>query len=260
MEEILRGYTIFFGRDPNNNKLIIAIEINGQFFRAPYSLHSSGNNGVSRCAPESESSHFSLQIDRQGQLILTNSKPQNCTLVNGVPIIKRIIQVNDTIEVGAGRINIDISEIIRLATQLLNQELNIAYDTSHLKDIWDDHYRKAIALQKKQKRLGLWVSGSMVFSLSATCASIFIDTHNQFTTTFIHALTVIAWVVCISSFYMRFRDNSIEVKEKEKDSFMDKYICPNSQCGRFFGEIPYRQIKNQYKICPSCKCKYKFNN
>ena len=42
---------------------------------------------------------------------------------------------------------------------------------------------------------------------------------------------------------------------EDNEEYAKKYKCPNPQCGKPFGNIPYRNIE-YYKQCTSCGCKY----
>lgn len=280
--DLLKGYTIIGGRDPQTKQLLVAVWLGDKYVRGKMGQAGTVPAQVSRCIPEQGSAHFMIEINQQGTIKVSNLKEANVTYINGEAISSKVVKLTDQMELGGARFPVNLVKVLNAAKQIVCQKTGVAfqpirvpkaapitppnpgskpkepevlYDISHLRMVWDRHYETSIAIQKRQKRLGLFGSVSLIFSMFSGALS-YIFKGNEALEIILPAMTVCGLIVCVASFIMRARDNSIEEREEDKDWFMDNYVCPNKECRKYFGEMPYRLLRNQFKACPQCKSKY----
>lgn len=200
--------------------------------------------------------HCKLTVDDSGGMTLTNIKPTNITYVNGQEIYQKAISKGDRIELGSDRFALDLQAILD------NIELPQTYDISHLKDIWEkyqDDLRKMAEEKEKealfQRRGSIATTIGILLGVSAgiipNCPSW--ARYIQF------ILMVIAALIAIKSF-IRAKNNvgRVFITKAELDKkFQEEYVCPNPECRRFLGNIPYDVLIRQTKNCNMCKANYK---
>lgn len=121
MDNRLYGKTILVGKEAQQSRLLIAININGKYYMAPYGNAGSVDNGVSRCIPDMQKGHCLINIDAMGNMTVQNLKDVNVTFVNGMQIMKKAVKVNDIIEMGKFHYKVALSLIIDVATKILLQ-------------------------------------------------------------------------------------------------------------------------------------------
>ena len=121
MDNRLYGKTILVGKEAQQSRLLIAININGKYYMAPYGNAGSVDNGVSRCIPDMQKGHCLINIDAMGNMTVQNLKDVNVTFVNGMQIMKKAVKVNDIIEMGKFHYKVALSLIIDVAKKILLQ-------------------------------------------------------------------------------------------------------------------------------------------
>lgn len=282
MDNRLYGKTILVGKEAQQSRLLIAININGKYYMAPYGNAGSVDNGVSRCIPDMQKGHCLINIDAMGNMTVQNLKEMNVTFVNGMQIMKKAVKVNDIIEMGKFHYKVALSLIIDVATKILLQvcgapaQQQVApaaapqaaqlgakapaqkavktYDLRPLERVWNNYHDAQQALRVRQKNLQLFSGLTPIFTLLSGALR-FLDLGETFANIAL-VLFVIGLVVTVWAFYARFTDDSIEEQDRLTNEFQHQYECPNPECRHFLGMQPYH-VLSRYDNCPYCKCKYK---
>lgn len=251
--ERLKGKSILIGKDPARGCLLVALAGGGSAaIGAPGSVPGS----VSRCRPLEGIAHARIDIDGNGIMTLTNLKPQNVTYVNGRQIESKHISAADTIELGADRFGLNLSLIGEAARRLAGtgNDNRQEFDISHLEHVWEEYQESLKHLYDENRRINLIRTGCGIFTMCAMPCIFFLGPVG-------YALTGVGVIGNIYSFVGLKNDNTYDKQKTIKECFQDHYICPNPQCGKYFGEISFRLMKRQYKMqCPHCKCKFTEKN
>lgn len=273
--ESLEGKKVLIGKEPGNARLKIAVEGYGP--SAAIGQNGCVPNSVSRCCPEQGIAHASLSVDAQGNMILVNLKPKNVTYVNGSEIASKRVNLTNTVELGRDHFPVSLNMVIETAKKIVTANQRVAqtprsngsnqtpkqppkrYNISHLYDVWEEMHSKVLARQIKQKKLGILASCSMFFTIgSGAIASV----ANKFgvgetVQDYLWILPVVGFIVFFISMYKRITDTSIEDADATNLEYSKRFVCPNPDCGKFLGNMPYELMKTQYSMhCPYCKCEY----
>lgn len=277
MDKRLYGKSILIGKEPQNGRLLIALNINNKNYMATFGEMGSVNNGVSRCMPDLQKGHCRLAIDMAGHMTVQNLKEQNVTFVNGMQIVSKAVQESSIIEMGQYRYAVGVADIIGVAGKMVAHVCGApaqpqgaaaypkgqqaapkapvpAYDLRPLRKVWDDYHDKTQAIRIRQKKLGLFSSITPIFTLSSGAVR-FLPVPDAFQDA-AGILFFLGLAVTIWSFYARYTDKSIEEMDHLTDEFQHRYLCPNPDCRHFMGMQPYHLLEHNDN-CPYCKCKYK---
>lgn len=249
MSEELKNKVILIGKEPQHKNLMIAV----LGFNKCGLIGNPGcvPNTVSRCIPASNVSHAKISVDSNGNMILYNVKDLNVTFVNGMQIMSKKIVLNDKVELGADKYQINIEEVIQTANKIVGAKAPVKkFDISHLERIWNDYNEEKHQIQAEVRKKGQ-VRGTLAVIAACGIPGAF----------FIHpalaGLTVFGAIGAIYSLVSTKKDDTSEKLEKLNDVFQDKYICPNPECNCFLGYNNYKFVKRQFKMhCPFCKCEY----
>lgn len=259
----LIGKTILIGKEPGQGRLAVAI-VGGK--TAAIGNTDSVPNSVSRYRAADGVAHAKITVDHNGNMILTNMKPQNITYVNGTEIESKRITTANTIELGKDRYRINLPVILETAKKLAvignqptpssnpnqnqQQKQTQTFNISHLEHVWNDLQARKKEIQVKQKKINLVRSGCGVFTMCAMpCIFMFGPVG--------YVLTCIGILGNVYSFVGLKNDDTADVLEKLTENFQDRYVCPNPDCNKFLGNISYKLLKKQYSMhCPYCKSEY----
>lgn len=251
--EKLKGKTILIGKEPGQGRLLIAIHGNGK--TATVGTPGSVPACVSRCKPAEGVAHAKIAVDQNGNMILTNMKPQNVTLVGGSEIASKRISPASTVELGKDRFPVSVPLILATARNLVGEVAPAPaqvkkYNITHLEHAWNNMHAKRKEILAKQKRINMVRSGCGIFTMCAMpCIFLFGPIG--------YALTGIGIVGNIYSFVGLKNDNTTDIMEQLNEDFQDRYVCPNPECNKFLGNISYKLLKRQYSMhCPYCKSEF----
>ena len=248
-----KGKEIFVGRESGTNRLLVYLYINGHIKALQIGNPSSVPKSVSRAIPNQNKAHLSIIIDDNGNIIVTNIKPENVTFVNGSQIVSKRISENDKIELGAGRYLLPLQDLLAKASKLTTDTSNLkpeTYNISHLEKVWNDYKTGQKEIKEKQKKINLVRSGCGIFTMCAMPTIFFLGPIG-------YALTGIGVLGNIYSFVCIKKSDPQEEMEKLTDNLQETYVCPNPDCNRFLGSYSYTLMKRQYRMeCPYCKSKY----
>ena len=173
--QLLKGKKIWVGKDPTKSRLQVYVMINGQPKSALIGTEGSVPSSVSRCVPEQQAAHITLEISQEGAISVTNLKPQNVSYVNGIEILTKRVSGNDTLELGKDRFPIQVSIILSIAEKIIlasggakeKQTFNIA----PLEKVWNVYHDKGISLQRQAKQQAVQARIPMFFTMGGGAIS-----------------------------------------------------------------------------------------
>lgn len=208
------------------------------------------NIGSSGSVPLSVSrKHCKLTVF--GSLItIENINAQNVTFVDGNQVLRKGISSTSKVQLGEEHYTIPLQQILSLATASTQQAQT--YSLCPLKTIWDEYDQRKMEILEKAAKNANRQRLQGIFSLLGGCIS-FIPGVNMY----IRAAIVVAALATAFYFFIKGNtDNIVQKQIHDLDvNFAEKYKCPNPQCGRPFGAIPYRQIEFTPR-CIACGCLY----
>lgn len=263
--KILTNRKILIGKEPINGRLMIGFPVKGKIQTVAVGASNSVPGSVSRYNGEQCVAHISLEINKDGELSVTNLKEQNVTYVNGVEIVTKMIPLDSIVELGKDRFAINIPDILKVIEKILKvaePEAPAVYNISHLEAVWDKFHQYNIDLQKRARKQSVHARIPMFFTMGAGAISsiAFACGWGDSVKVLCVLLTLIGLVIMFYSFLKSKNDTSIEDRERYTEEFQEKYICPNPDCGKFLGNYSYKLMKRQYSMaCPHCKCKFTEN-
>lgn len=210
------------------------------------------NLGVAGSVPTSVSRKHCKLVINGDRMSIENLKDLNVTFVDGNQVFSKVITANSHVQLGNEKYNLPLKEIIGLVApkktaKPSKPEKEVpTFSLAPLEAVWNEYDRLKLELQqgnenrakKQQKKMGL--------RMAASAAAIVINPIIGF----------IANGVMGASMMASSNNESNAVLLRKLDEELDNtYKCPNPECGRPFGPIPYRRLKYKPK-CPSCGCKY----
>ena len=252
MYENLRGETLFIGKEQTQGRLAVFMEQEGKVLMTGLGLPGSVPNSVSRCKPAERTAHCKLEISRDGNLVLTNLKPQNVTMVNGTEIISKKINVDSSVELGKDHFHLDLPMVLDAASKLMP----IVYSIRPLEKVWADYEQKTYDLKRKQRRLANLKSLYMPLCiLSSVLGGVvkFLELSKDIGELCSSVLFAIAAIIMFYGLYKSLTDKSLEEGKKITDDFQQDYVCPNPKCRHYLNMQPYKVLR-QNKKCPYCGC------
>lgn len=258
----LKGKTILLGKEPGQGRLLLAI-VGGK--TAVIGSPNSVPNSVSRCRVAEGVAHAKINVDQNGNIILTNMKPQNVTFVNGSEIVSKRILLNNIVELGKDRFKINLPVIIETAKKILGSVTPPppppVFNIKHLKKVWEDYEYEMDRIAQQQQEIGKKRMLPIMVSSASTVLSglgALISLSSLWVTLPVTGVVSILYFRNYSS-----KDTSYEDRKKANNEFQINYVCPNPACGKFHGAINYDLLKNQYRspkdqkmYCPRCGCEY----
>lgn len=208
------------------------------------------NLGVAGSVPTSVSrKHCKLIIDGN-KLAIENLKDLNVTFVDGNQVFSKVITANSHVQLGNEKYNLPLKEIIGLvAPQKTTKPSKPAkpekevpvFSLAPLEAVWNEYDRLKVELQQENENRAMKQRRNM--GIRMTLSSI-------------PVIGSIAGTIMGANMMLFSNNESKAVLLRKLDEELDNtYKCPNPECGRPFGPIPYRRLKFQRK-CTYCGCKY----
>lgn len=262
----LAGKTILIGREQDNKRLVVAMEVDGKTKMAAIGAKGSVPNSVSRFRAEDHSAHCKIEVGVSGNMIVRQMKPDSKMFVNGVELTSKKITPQSQVQLGIDHYQLNVEAVLKIALQLAGVKVSSdsgnttskqkpIYSISHLERVWNDYHDGDIALQKRQNSIGILSSFPLFFSMGAgVLGGISVqmgwpDWVKYVTLT----MSLLAFLVFIYGLYLRFTSHHIEKREELKNKLMRDYVCP--KCHHFLNMQPFMLLK-QNKKCPYCQCEW----
>jgi len=235
----LKGKTIFIGKEPGQGRLLVAVS-GGKAAAIPTTVP----NSVSRCKVAEGVAHAKIEVDQNGNMVLTNMKSQNVTYVNGSEIASKRVLPSNIVELGKDRFNINLPVVIETAKKIIGEKVivdkippkTLVVNIKHLERVWNHYHDSLKHLREKQKKVNLIRSGCGIFTMCAMPCIFFLGPIG-------YVLTGVGVLGNIYSFVGLKNDNTSDEQERLAEEFQDSYVCPN--CGKFLGNISYKMLKKQ---------------
>lgn len=207
--------------------------------------------GLENSVPKTVSrQHCKIVVNPDGSMTVINLKPANVTYVNGLETVQKNISKSDKVELGSERYTLDLKAVL----DAVSGEVVRSYDISHLKAVWDKYQADKMDIQIKQSKSSAIQSITGVLSMASILCG-FIPGIPMAPRVFLY---VTAFILVIIFFVYRLNHAGefvIKLKELD-DQFHKDYVCPNPDCKRFLGAIPYEDLVKQTKSCYVCKSEY----
>ena len=209
------------------------------------------NIGAAGTVPTSVSrQHCKLTINGRS-ITIENLKVQNVTYVDGNQIFSKAITPTNKVQLGEERYTVPLQQIIALVMGQ-QQTQTPTYSLRPLAKVWKEYDRQKMAIQENAAKNANRQRLQGILSLLGMCIG-FIPGIDQ---TFRIVIVVAALGIAVYFFLKGQMGDTVQKQIHDLDEeFAKKYKCPNPQCGRPFGAIPYRQIEYN-KSCLACGCKY----
>lgn len=257
----LKGKIILIGKEPQNGRLLIAIQGNGK--SAALGTPKSVPACVSRCKPAEGIAHAKIAVDQSGNMIISNMKPQNVTYVEGSEIVSKKVTPTSRVELGKDRYGIDLPAVLNAAKTIVSAntpkptptpqpfpEPQKVFNISHLEHVWNDYHDSLLEIRGRQRKINIMRAGFSLFTLCAMPTVVIIGPIG-------YVFTGIGIIGAVYSFVGMKNDNSYIESDQLTEQFQDRYACPNPDCNKFLGNLSYRLLKKQYSMqCPYCKSKF----
>ena len=197
--------------------------------------------------------HCKVIIDPDGNMVLVNLKPTNITFINGVVAVQKSIVKTDMIELGSERFKLELKAIL----DMISSEIPKTYNISHLKAVWEKYDQAKTEIQVQRDKSAAIQSVTGILSM-ASIACGFIPSIPIGVRGFLYAIAIVLAVVFFVYRIKHAGEFVHQLKELD-EQFHKDYVCPNPQCQRFLGNIPYDDLVKQTKSCFVCKAEYKAN-
>lgn len=276
----LKGKNILIGKEPENGRLLVAIE--GTPDSTAIGPANSVPGTVSRCIPQLGMAHARISVDAGGNMILSNLKDRNVTFVDGTRVISRHISPDSCIELGPDHFSISMAAILTTARRLVTppkpvmpqqQVQNVpqgmfnaamqagktaqqqpTFSLKPLEAVWMRYEQQMEEIQAKQKRTNtmralqgvLSMSGIALGGIMALCG--------------IMAVGIIfssaALVLGLVGFFITKNDTAAEDRKAALEQLEDSYLCPNPACRKSLPTKPYKWLQRNYTTCSYCKAKF----
>ena len=220
---------VIIGRDATSGKLSLTIGSKVQLV------------GAEGMVPRSVSrQHCSLALQPDGTFVVCNLKPQNITLVDGVPVQKKSgIPSSAKITLG--------TENFMLPLEQLQSLFPKTADIRPLQVIWEEYDMSKTKQQVLQNRFNALRGATGMLTILGSLLGVLL--HGTIIVPIMSATAVIIMFVITIKAY---RDASKHPEEQKmlQEYFQDNYRCPC--CNSFLGFTSYRQLSKNDK-CPHCK-------
>ena len=197
--------------------------------------------------------HCKVIIDSDGNMVLVNLKPTNITFINGVEAVQKSIVKTDMIELGSERFKLELKAIL----DMISSEIPKTYNISHLKAVWEKYDQAKTEIQVQRDKSAAIQSVTGILSMASIDCG-FIPSIPIGVRGFLYAIAIVLAVVFFVYRIKHAGEFVHQLKELD-EQFHKDYVCPNPQCQRFLGNIPYDDLVKQTKSCFVCKAEYKVN-
>ncbi len=228
---------ITIGRDSNTNQL----RLSSGKVTANYGLNNTVSPYVSR-------EHCRITIDDDsGQMTISNLNPDNLTYVNKVAVETKIIQGDESVELGYERYPLTWTHIYEFMEKVMAQMPKKA-DIRPLKAVWEEYHRKEMKLRSDEKLFNAIRGGIPILTIGSGIAAFYGGSRLVLPSIIALVLSVIIFIKAL-----------IDAKriDKKRDNlnhqFMHDYTCP--LCHKFFGNYPYDIVSANNNKCSGCGAK-----
>lgn len=200
-------------------------------------------------------SHCKLIMEAD-RIVIENISPSNVTYINGREFDRKSISYSDIVELGPERYRLELQRIISFLSKpqtsgpqdMMRPQFSIA----HLKQVYDDYENAKLRMQIEERKFNA-IAGSTAVISAMSMACCFFESLEKFRIIFI-VISIISGVY----FGIKRMQGATQSPVRQKqmaDKFREHYICPNPECKRFLGNLPYNEL-SKVNACPHCKSRF----
>lgn len=193
--------------------------------------------------------------DGSGDMIITNCNSQNVTWVNGLPIDKGRITLNDKVELGCNHFPLDWS-VVQKEIEEVKKTLPQKIDIRFLKDVWGDYKKQQERMQQSQTFINVARTAIPIITIGGVLAGFVLREKGETgQPPFMMVVYGVAIVILVVLFVKSLWDAHRLPKKREElqQKMIADYCCP--KCHYFFGFQPYNVLEHNLDKCPGCQSK-----
>lgn len=201
--------------------------------------------------------HCKLIIDAD-KIVIENISPSNVTYINGREFDRKSISYSDVVELGPERYRLELQRIITFLSKPQTSKpqdlLRLEFSITHLRQVFEDYENAKLQMQVQERRFNAYASATGIFSaLSMVVMRAAPELKNLSI-----AFTVALLICTVFFIYKRFTlaAKNPMLQKQLADKFRENYVCPNPECKRFLGNLPYNEL-TKVNACPHCKSRFK---
>lgn len=215
------------------------------------------NIGQAGVVPLSVSRRHCKLIVNGTNIHIENIKAQNVTFVDGNQIISKGITPSSRVQLGEEKFLVPLQQILQLAgcsmgNGMAPQKEMPTFSLKPMKAVWNEYDSKRMEIMNNAAKFANRQRLQGIFSMLGMCIG-FIQGIDQTL-----RMVLVFAALCVGVYFFIRGSIGISVQQQLHDldeEYAKKYRCPNPDCGRPFGAIPYRNIEYN-KQCLACGCKY----
>lgn len=186
-------------------------------------------------------------------LAIENIKAQNVTYVDGNQVFSKSISPTSRVQLGEERFLLPLQQILQLTGAVPAASKNDAptFSLKPLAKVWEEYDNRRMEIQNDAARSANKQRLQGVLSMSGMCIGFIPGLET------IRIIIIVAALAIAVYFFVKGSSNATVQQQLHDldDEYAKKYKCPNPECGKPFGAVPYRQIEYN-KQCFACGCKY----
>lgn len=215
------------------------------------------NIGQAGMVPLSVSRRHCKLIVNGTNIHIENIKAQNVTFVDGTQVISKGITPSSCVQLGEEKFFVPLQQILQLAggsmgNGMVPQKEMPTFSLKPMKAVWNEYDSKRMEIMNNAAKFANRQRLQGIFSMLGMCIG-FIQGIDQTL-----RMVLVFAALCVGVYFFIRGSIGISVQQQLHDlddEYAKKYKCPNPDCGRPFGTIPYRNIEYN-KQCLACGCKY----
>ena len=191
---------------------------------------------------------------------IENIKAQNVTFVDGNQIFSKGITATSKVQLGEEKFLVPLQQILQLVGVYSGNVGNAGNDSKEaptfslkpMKAVWEEYDNRRMEIQNNAAKSANKQRLQGILSMLGMCIG-FIPSIDQTL-----RIVIVAAALAIAVYFFIRGSFSTTVQQQLHDldeEYAKKYKCPNPECGKPFGTVPYRNIEYN-KQCFACGCKY----
>ncbi len=186
-------------------------------------------------------------------LAIENIKAQNVTYVDGNQVFSKSISPTSRVQLGEERFLLPLQQILQLtgAVPAASKNDALTFSLKPMAKVWEEYDNRRMEIQNDAARSANKQRLQGVLSMSGMCIGFIPGLET------IRIIIIVAALAIAVYFFVKGSSNATVQQQLHDldDEYAKKYKCPNPECGKPFGAVPYRQIEYN-KQCFACGCKY----
>ncbi len=186
-------------------------------------------------------------------LAIENIKAQNVTYVDGNQVFSKSISPTSRVQLGEERFLLPLQQILQLtgAVPAASKSDAPTFSLKPMAKVWEEYDNRRMEIQNDAARSANKQRLQGVLSMSGMCIGFIPGLET------IRIIIIVAALAIAVYFFVKGSSNATVQQQLHDldDEYAKKYKCPNPECGKPFGAVPYRQIEYN-KQCFACGCKY----